>query len=242
MLIDEEKASRLMDAGLTEIDISIDAATADTYRRVRRGGKLPVLHDNIRRLVRIKQQTRAKHPLIGVNYVLLNENEGELVPFIEQAADFGVDFVNCITYATYDWGFVNARTPESYKRELAAAAARIEELGVRCKSFPSDDISWSDPDKTFDCGFFWGGSVRITYAGDMTLGCCTPFKETYSYGNVLQQPFDAIWNGPRFQKNRMLAKAHCPPAPSCMSCDQFCKTFFMPQPHADARLRIVDVH
>ena len=77
---------------------------------------------------------------------MLNENEGELVPFIEQAAEFGVDFINCITYASYDWGFGNRRTPDSYKRELDAAAARMTALGVRCKSFPSDDISWSEPE------------------------------------------------------------------------------------------------
>src|SRR5262249_53026432 len=42
MLIDEEKAYRLMRCGLTELNISIDAAQPDTYRRVRRGGQLEV--------------------------------------------------------------------------------------------------------------------------------------------------------------------------------------------------------
>src|SRR5438046_258940 len=37
ILIDEEKAYKLMDCGLTELNISIDAAYPDTYRRVRRG-------------------------------------------------------------------------------------------------------------------------------------------------------------------------------------------------------------
>jgi radical SAM protein with 4Fe4S-binding SPASM domain len=226
MLIDEEKAYRLMDCGVREVDISIDAAYPDTYHRVRRGGHLPVLHDNIRRLVRIKEETRARFPMIGINFVMLNENEGELVPFVEQAAAFGIDFINCITYAAYDWGFRNRRTPESYRRELDAAANRMSELGVRCKSFPSDDLSWTDPTRPFGCGFFWGSSLRITYAGDVTLGCCTPFKETYSYGNVLQQPFSEIWNGERFQTNRKLAKGHTPPNEACRSCDAFGKRFF----------------
>jgi radical SAM protein with 4Fe4S-binding SPASM domain len=229
MLLDAEKAYRLMDCGLNEIYISIDAAFPDTYHRVRRGGKLGVLHENIKRAVRIKQETRARFPMIGLNFVMLNENEGELVPFIEQAADFGVDFINCITYASYDWGFCNRRTPDSYKRELAAASARISALGVRCKSFPSEDISWSDPSRPFDCGFFWGQSLRITYAGDVTLGCCSPFKETYSYGNVLKQPFDEIWNNERFQTNRWLARTRTAPTPTCASCDAFCKAFFAPR-------------
>ena len=111
MLLDAEKAERLMDCGVAEVDISLDAAHPDTYHRVRRGGKLAVVHDNIQRLVRIKRKMRARFPLVGMNFVMLNENEGELVPFIEHAAEFGVDFVNCITYASYDWGFVNDGTP-----------------------------------------------------------------------------------------------------------------------------------
>ena len=226
MLIDEGKAYRLMDCGLTELDISIDAADPDTYRRVRRGGKLDVLHQNIKRLMQVKRDTRARFPMVGLNFVMLNENEGELVPFIEQAAEFGVDFVNCITYASYDWGFRNRRTPASYQRELDAASARLAALGMRCKTFPSDDLSWSDPDKPFDCSFFWGDSLRVTYAGDVTLGCCTPFKEMYSYGNVLERPFREIWNNQDFQMNRALAKQHRAPAPSCESCKAFCRTFF----------------
>ncbi len=226
MMIEEERAHRLMDCGLTELNISIDAATPETYRRVRRGGRLNVLHDNIKRLVRVKQETGARFPLIGINFVLLNDNEGELVTFVEQAAEFGVDFINCITYASYDWGFQNRRTPESYRRELDAARSRMEALHVRCKSFPSDDLSWSDPDKPFDCSMFWGDNFRVTYDGEITLGCCTPFKETYSYGNMLQTPFTEIWNNAQFQKNREMARQHLAPNATCASCAGFCKRFF----------------
>jgi MoaA/NifB/PqqE/SkfB family radical SAM enzyme len=226
MLIDEERAYLLMDCGLTEVDISIDAADPTTYRRVRRGGKLDVLHRNIRRLMEVKRETRAALPMVGLNFVMLNENEGELVPFIEHAAEVGVDFVNCITYASYDWGFRNARTPDSYKRELDAAAERLTALGMRCKSFPSDDLSWSDASQPFDCSFFWGTSLRVTYAGDVTLGCCTPFKELYSYGNVLERPFREIWNNAQFQMNRALARSQREPAAICASCKAFCGSFF----------------
>ena len=226
MLIDEEKAFRLMDCGLTELNISIDAARPDTYKHVRRGGNLEVLHDNIRRLIRTRRETRARFPLIGLNYVLLNDNEGELVPFVEQAAEFGVDFINCISYAGYDWGFKNRRTKAGYQKELAAARVRIDELGVRVKSFPSDDLSWSDPKRPFSCGFFWGEEFRVTYGGDITLGCCTPFKETYSYGNLLKTPFWEIWNNERFQTNRDRARRRIAPNEPCASCDRYSKRFF----------------
>jgi MoaA/NifB/PqqE/SkfB family radical SAM enzyme len=232
MLLDDEKVEGLIESGLTEINVSIDAALPDTYRRVRRGGKLPILHDNLRRLVRRRREARSRFPLLGVNFVMLNENEGELVPFIEQAAEMGVDFINCITYATYDWGFANRRSPANYARELELASARLAALGLRCRSFPSDDLSWADPHRPFDCGFFWGEALRITYAGDVTLGCCTPFRETYSYGNVLRSSFREIWNNEQFQHNRRLALRHEAPTSSCASCATFAKQFFaVENPH-----------
>jgi len=224
--LDEATCERLPESGLTEINVSIDAASPATYKKVRRGGNLTRVHDNLRRLVGARRRTNARLPLIGVNYVLLNENEGELVPFIEQAAELGVDFVNCISYATYDWGFQNRRTRDSYRRELDAARTRLGELRLRCRTFPSDDLSWTDPMARFDCRFFWGESVRVTYDGTMTLGCCTPFKETYSYGNLLTTPFEEIWNGEAIRHNRLLTLHHEVPNASCASCDKTCKTFF----------------
>lgn len=226
MLIDAEKTDRLVGCGLTELNISIDAALPDTYRRVRRGGKLEVVHENIRRLMRAKRESRSRFPMVGINFVMVNDNEGELVPFVEQAADLGVDFINCISWAAYDWGFKNRRSPDSYLRELEAGRKRISEIGVRCKSFPEISASWADPDRPFDCDFFWGNNFRVTFGGDITLGCCTPFRETFTYGNILEKPLQEIWNGPLFQRNRRMAKEHVAPTKTCASCANFCKRFF----------------
>jgi radical SAM protein with 4Fe4S-binding SPASM domain len=239
MLLDDHRVERLVGSGVTEIDVSIDAATDETYRRVRRGGRLPLVHGGIRRLVAARRAAKATLPRIGVNYVLLNDNEGELVPFVEQAADLGVDFINCITYATYDWGFDNRRSRVSYEKELAAARRRISELGVRCKSFPTVDFRWTDSKTPFDCSFFWGESVRITHAGDVTLGCCTPFKETYSYGNVLEEPFERIWNGAKYRENRRSAVRQVSPNETCASCKKFAASFFAPRAGRPAHLGLV---
>jgi MoaA/NifB/PqqE/SkfB family radical SAM enzyme len=237
MLLVGELLERLPGSGLSEINVSIDAATPETYRKVRRGGELAVVHANLRALLAARRRAGSLLPRVGVNFVLLNENEGELVRFVEQAAELGVDFVNCITYATYDWGFVNRRSPESYRTELAQAARRLSELGLTCRSFPSDDLSWADPARAFSCEFFWGRSLRVTYAGEVTLGCCTPFKETYSYGNILQTPFEELWNGPLFRVNRALASHAVAPHKSCSDCADQARQFFAPRAPELVQLR-----
>lgn len=132
--------------------MSLDAARPETYRKVRRGGRLEVVIENVRGLLRARERAGAKLPLLGLNFVMLNENEGELVPFIERAAELGVDFINCISYATYDWRFQNLRSRASYRKELELARTRLEQLKLTCRSFPSDDLSWTEPEHPFDCG------------------------------------------------------------------------------------------
>jgi len=224
-LIDDDKAARLVDCGLTEINVSIDAATVGTYKRVRRGGRLTDVHLGLRRLLHARALARSRLPMVGVNFVLLNDNRGELVPFIEQAAEIGVDFVNCISYASYDWGFRNQRAASDYQRELEAGRRRLGELGLRCKSFPSADLSWTTAERRFSCDHFWR-ALRVTFEGELTLGCCTPFKEQYTYGNLLEVPFESVWNDAPLQRNRALAAHGTPPTPSCSSCDRFGKDFF----------------
>jgi MoaA/NifB/PqqE/SkfB family radical SAM enzyme len=224
--IDERTADQLVESQITEINVSIDAATPETYERVRRGGRYRKVLAGLSHVLRARARAGRRLPMVGVNFVLLNANRGELVPFIEQAAELGVDFVNCITYATYDWGFRNQRSADDYERELLAARKRLDELGLHCKSFPSQDLSWSKPEAPFSCTHFWGSQLRVTFEGDVTLGCCTPFKEQYSYGNLLEASFEQIWNNALFRRNRVLGRQGLVPNRICASCQDYAKSFF----------------
>ena len=79
--------------------------------------------------------------------------------------------------------------------------------------------------------------MRVTWNGSVTLGCCTPFKETYSYGNLLETPFTELWNNPAFTRNRELARHHLVPDAACARCQEACKTFFAPRDPALVTLR-----
>lgn len=58
------------------------------------------------------------------------------------------------------------------------------------------------------------------------MGCCTPFAEQYSYGNLFETPFRDIWNNDRFRGNRVQSAQGKPPTQACGSCDRFARKFF----------------
>jgi len=226
MLLGDDMIREALRSGLTELNVSLDAGTGEIYRKVRRGGDWDRVIGNIRRFLQLRRESGSRFPRMGLNYVMLNDNEGDLPSFIELAADLGVDYVNCVTYATYDWGFRNRRTLSSYRAELVAAGAALQRTNMTCRSFPEWDPQWLDPQRKFSCGFYWGEEFRVSWTGDITLGCCTPFAEQYSYGNLFETPFRDIWNNERFRRNRLASREGNPPNPVCGSCDRFARSFF----------------
>lgn len=226
MLLDEANIRKALDSHVTELNVSLDGGTGETYKNVRRGGKLDVICENIANFLKMRKAAGKKFPRMGLNFVMLNDNEGELPAFIALASALGVDYVNCVTYATYDWGFQNRRTLENYRAELTEAKKVLARTGLACRYFPEWDPAWLKPDRPFMCNFFWGEEFRVSFNGHVTLGCCTPFGESYSYGNLFDTRFAEIWNNEKFQANRRAAREGKTTNAVCAGCDKFAREFF----------------
>ncbi|MBF0613460.1 MAG: radical SAM protein [Magnetococcales bacterium] len=78
-LLDERAVRDLLDAGLDEIYIGIDAITKETYESIRLGGKFATVMDNIHRLI----QLAGDRIQITVQFAELKENQHELEAFKE---------------------------------------------------------------------------------------------------------------------------------------------------------------
>ena len=91
-IMNERRTTRLLDAGVHMIDISIDAYTADTYARIRRNGRLDVTRANVLRLLAwVRESGRATK--VVVSFVEQPENRDEIAVFEQYWRDQGVDAV-----------------------------------------------------------------------------------------------------------------------------------------------------
>ncbi len=93
LLLTEEMSRKLIAKKLKLIDFSLDAATSETYKKIRRSDFQRVI-GNIRKLSEIKRELGVKHPVIKLNMTLMNENLGEVTPFIEMASRLGAEIVH----------------------------------------------------------------------------------------------------------------------------------------------------
>ena len=85
-LLDGETAQRLIDAGLTEIYIGMDAFGEETYRKIRVGGDFLRLMANIERLLQI----RPPHLQITLQMIEMAANRHEKDAFVEYWKGRGV--------------------------------------------------------------------------------------------------------------------------------------------------------
>jgi MoaA/NifB/PqqE/SkfB family radical SAM enzyme len=90
-----EMAAHCIDCGLSEIHVSIDGATPETYQWARRCGDFQRLVDNLTQLQSLKRKSRSRLPVVQFNVVLMRKNVTELGEFARLAARLGVDRIAC---------------------------------------------------------------------------------------------------------------------------------------------------
>jgi molybdenum cofactor biosynthesis enzyme MoaA len=91
-ILDDTRIKKIMDTGLHMIDVSIDAYENDTYKKIRVNGNLEVTKGNVLKLVKFKNQIKAKTKII-VSFVEQNENRSEVEEFRIFWKKSGVDQV-----------------------------------------------------------------------------------------------------------------------------------------------------
>ncbi|MFX0197893.1 MAG: radical SAM/SPASM domain-containing protein [Candidatus Hodarchaeota archaeon] len=73
-------SSEIMEAGLNEIDVSIDGFTKETYEKIRVGAKYESVMKNVHNLLKLKKEKNSNIK-IQINCVVNNINIDELKPF-----------------------------------------------------------------------------------------------------------------------------------------------------------------
>jgi pyruvate-formate lyase-activating enzyme len=119
-IMNETRTTRLLEAGVHMIDISIDAFRPETYARIRRNGKLHVTRGNVQRLIRWVRESRAATRIV-VSFVEQAENAGETADFERFWKDEGADGVVIRRQHSCSGAMVDLA---DLRRGLAAAAPR----------------------------------------------------------------------------------------------------------------------
>ena len=90
LLMNEDVSRRILDSGLDAITFSIDAASPETYYRLKPGGDYELMINNVERFLDLAEP-RKKRPHITLQFVRSPENRNELEQFKKRWKNRGAD-------------------------------------------------------------------------------------------------------------------------------------------------------
>lgn len=91
-VLDEKRLKGLAESNLKVLNVSLDAATAETYRKIR-GFDFNKVIKNIEKIVASKKARGSQYPIIYMNMTMMKSNIDEVVEFVRLASSLGANTV-----------------------------------------------------------------------------------------------------------------------------------------------------
>jgi MoaA/NifB/PqqE/SkfB family radical SAM enzyme len=231
-LLTARKGQELIEAGLDELRLSLDAAEPEAFKLVRGRDMFRRIVRNIRGFRALQQGLGATTPRLSLWLTGLKETLGQLADFIRLAHDLDIAEVYLQRLVYFAEGQGLAR-PESAlfdgddgeeSRLVRDAEELAQRLGVQFNASgatdPSSSLKQQEQQPWSRCRRPW--TLMYFTAHGRAIPCCiAPFSmrgyDGFTLGDATQQSLREIWNGERYQDFRR-ALLSDRPAPACAGC------------------------
>jgi MoaA/NifB/PqqE/SkfB family radical SAM enzyme len=232
-LLTPRKRQELIDTGLDELRVSLDAAEAESFFKVRGKNMFDRIVRNVGEFTSLQREIDATTPRVSLWLTGLKETIEQLPDFVRLAARLGIKEVYLQRLVFDDLGRGLARSESSLfektqaeEEALIAAGQELgRELGVTIDASgatePGTSLKRGESRSPWSaCRRPW--SLMYFTAHGRALPCCiAPFSargyETYTLGDATQETLREIWNGVAYQDFRDALIGDAPPKP-CQNC------------------------
>ena len=238
----------IVEAGFSQLKVSIDAAQAATYRKIRGEDFFGMILDNIREVQKWKRELGTDGPSIRFNFALQRLNFSEAADLVTLASELGVDgiYFQYLSYVDMEDRkdmLTGTMTEEGLRAVLEEAARRAKALGVSTNL----NIWWRDWD------ILWNAMQPISEFKPNQKSCYFPWMSTWlgadgwvrpcpimpwthdegRMGHIDDQSFGEIWNNEKYRELRRALARGERPTRSCKLCyPQDLYNIFLPEDQA----------
>jgi len=232
-LLTKKNGQELIDAGLDELRVSLDAAESSVFQMVRGKDMFDRIVTNVGNFIAMQRTNHTQLPRVSLWLTGLRETLAQLEAFIRLAHRLGVMevYLQRMVYLPEGQGLARPEsalfehTSRQEEEVLHRAEAVAQELGVLFNASgatePGTSIKKQKDDHPWSlCRRPW--SLMYITANGRALPCCiAPFSmrgyDSFTLGDATQQSMREIWNGERYQEFRRALLSPQPP-PACSSC------------------------
>ncbi|MFK7806588.1 MAG: radical SAM/SPASM domain-containing protein [Saprospiraceae bacterium] len=208
--LNNENAKKTIESGLDRMIISVDGTTQETYENYRIGGKLDMVLEGARNVVKWKKKMNSNTPHLIFQFLVVRPNEHQIEEIYALANEIGIDEVKLKTAQVYDYENGNPLIPTiekyaRYKKQDDGTYAVKNELLNQC---------WK----------LWHSCV-ITWDG-LVVPCCFDKDAIHRLGDLKKQSFKALWHGQLFHQFRTKLLQGRDKIDICTNCTEGCKVWY----------------
>jgi len=224
-------AERLLEAGLDELRVSLDASTPETYARVRGVDAFDRVVGNLRRLARLKTERGVSRPIVSLWFTALRDNIEEIAGLVPLASAVGAVAIHLQRLVYNGLGLATEeQSLHGRLEERQAALIHDTEAAARSAGVEFSASGATTPEVSLTparAGQPWSACRRpwtlayVTVGGNV-LPCCiapwiTSHYEGIILGNLYRQSLRDVWWGERYLAFRRELQTAEPPEP-CRGC------------------------
>ncbi|MGM0606881.1 MAG: radical SAM/SPASM domain-containing protein [Candidatus Muiribacteriota bacterium] len=203
-VLTDEHIETLINSELDSILFSIDAATEETYQKIRVNGELNVVIENIKRLMLKRKEANVLRPAVILQFIVMDENVDEIMSFVELGRKIGIDEV------------IYAGRKEDNKYNLPTKPnllfPQIDKDVVFIKSLEPNALTKAQKHREIissvkkgvkrrPCRSLWQ-MCSITWDGWATA-CCRDDQVKMPIGNVIEEGLESVWYGDALKELRL---------------------------------------
>jgi MoaA/NifB/PqqE/SkfB family radical SAM enzyme len=232
-LLTRAKGRELIEAGLDELRVSLDAAEPGAFLRVRGKDMFDRIVRNVAAFTALQRAENIARPVVSLWLTGLKETIAQLPDFVRLADRVGVAEVYLQRLVYFPEGQSLAQAGASLFESLDGEEARVLEeaadlarsLGIRFNASgatePGTSLRRGEGDQPWSlCRRPW--TLMYFTAHGRAIPCCiAPFSQRgydgFTLGDATQESLRQIWNGQRYRAFRTALLSDRPPA-ACASC------------------------
>ena len=233
-LLTEANGRALIEAGLDELRVSLDAAESEVYQMVRGKDFFDKIVANVGNFTRMQRELNAPKPRVSLWLTGLRETVDQLPNFVRLAHKVGVFevYLQRLVFFEEDSNGLARAESALFEHTTVGEEALIQEaedvakeLGVMFSASgavdPGESIRKQKDDAPWSlCRRPW--SLMYITANGRVLPCCiAPFSMkgygSFTLGDATQNSLKEIWNGTGYQDFRTGLLTSAPP-PACANC------------------------
>jgi len=214
----------LVDVGVDTILVSLDAATEETYNKIRRNGNWNKSITHTKKLFQLAKQKVSETgtgPELLLHFIITTLNKDEMIPFIDLAKELadgypvGIQFTRILHWNKFPQA--EEVKYECTEDEIDRVSEYAFNRGVTLKWGQN---TWIEKPPMSDC-IEW--AMPFIFADGTVIPCCVQnlqFDRAYqrktSLGNIFETPFKTLWKTTFKKLRKDLRDRKLPPV--CVDC------------------------